>query len=262
MTAPFFYGDAVELSSAAVGTLLTLSGDEGRHAVTVKRLGIGEPILVGDGRGVVAHAVVEQITSKSELCARVDQLSYSARPEPSVTVVQALIKGDRMERAIETLTEAGVDRIVLWQSQRSIVRVDQNSSGKLTTKLANRAEQAAKQARRPLVPELVPVVRSSALVGEVCGDESKERVVLVLHEAAHHSLSEVLVAGALGDAEVKDLVLIVGPEGGITPEELADLTAAGAQPVRLGPTVMRASTAGTVALGWVMGAVGRWAMAD
>lgn len=262
MTAPFFYGDADDLEHVAVGDLLTLAGDEGHHAVTVKRLAVGETVLIGDGRGCVAHAVITEVVNKRELSARVEHVTRQDPPNPSVTVIQALIKGERMERAIETLTEAGVDRIVPWQSQRSIVRVDASSSGKLASKLSNRAEQAAKQARRSVVPEVSTVLKTPGLIEQLNRLDHDRAVVVVLHEDAEQPLNEVLARDGEAITSAEQIIVVVGPEGGIASQELDELIAIGALPVRMGPSVMRASTAGTVALGWVMGASGRWAMAD
>lgn len=258
MTAPFFYGDSSALQSVGLGDLVTLSGDEGRHAVTVKRLAVGESLLIGDGAGILAHGVVDQLNGKADLVAKIERVEHFALPTPRVTVVQALIKGDRMERAIESMTEAGVDRIILWQSARTIVRFDGESAEKLRNKLTTRAQQAAKQARRPLIPVVDGVLKLAQLVDANDGSERR----LVLHEDAQQALNAVLPPRQAVASPVENITIFVGPEGGISDEELAALRSMGATPVRLGPSVMRASTAGTVALGWVMGATGRWAVGD
>ncbi len=258
MTAPFFYGDSAALASVGVGDLVALSGDEGRHAVTVKRLAAGEALLIGDGAGIVVQGVVDQINGKADLVAKVERIDHFARPTPRVTVVQALIKGDRMERAIESMTEAGVDRIVLWQSARTIVRLDGASAQKLRNKLTTRAQQAAKQARRARIPAVDGVANSVQLADAIDGS----RKMLVLHEDAQQALNTVLTPRQAGESPTEHIAIFVGPEGGISDEELIALSEIGATPVRLGPSVMRASTAGTVALGWVMGATGRWTVGD
>lgn len=258
MTAPFFFSEDDDLAARVVGDVVTLSGDEGRHAVTVKRMAVGEHLLVGDGHSAVLHATVQTIHSKTELAARVNAVELCSAPSPRVTVVQALIKGERMERAVETLTEAGVDRIILWQSQRAIVRLDQSAAQKTQSKLAIRAQQAAKQARRPIVPTITTVVKAPELIDLVVGDSR----LLILHEDAKHVLSDVLPPLPDASMNAQDIVLVVGPEGGLSPEEVELLESRGGTTVGLGNSVMRASTAGTVALGWVMGAVGRWSVAD
>lgn len=258
MTAPFFYGDAAELGALTSGDVYVLDGEEGRHAVTVKRLSVGEPVLIGDGAGAVAAGVVERTVGKAELVVAVQDVVRHSPPNPVITVVQALIKGDRMERAIETMTEAGADRIVLWQSKRSIVRTDAASAQKLRAKLATRAQQAAKQARRAYVPEVTDIVKTADLAAEL----GRGLRILVLHEDATTSLADALGPVASGEDEGQGIVIVVGPEGGIGADECALLAEFGGTAVALGPSVMRASTAGTVALGWVMGASGRWTVRD
>jgi len=258
VTAPFFYGDAATIAAASPGDSYILDGEEGRHAVTVKRLAAGEAVLLGDGHGVVASGVVERAVGKSELVVLISEIARLTPASPTVTVVQALIKGDRMERAIETMTEAGVDRVVLWQSQRSIVRTDAASAQKLRAKLALRAQQAAKQARRAFVPEITSVMKIADLAAHI----GQDCQILVLHEEATDSLSEVLHPASDRGSARPDVVVVVGPEGGIDADERQSLADLGGVAVGLGPSVLRASTAGTVALGWVMGASGRWTVRD
>ncbi len=255
MTSPFFYGSAGDLESVAVGDVLTLSGEEGRHAVTVKRIDVGEQLLVGDGRGVVATATVVAVRGKDRLDAAVLSVTQTPPSATQVTVIQALVKGDRMERAIESMTEAGVDHIVLWQAQRSIARVTGTARQKLHTKLTGRARQAAKQARRPWVPTVSEVVTTDQLAEEFA--ESTLRIAL--HEDARRSLPEVLTAEAMR-GKPPSVVLLVGPEGGIELAELTALANLDVQAAVMGPSIMRSSSAGTVALGWVMGALGRWSV--
>lgn len=258
MTAPLFYGNAQDVAQAKVGDEVIVGGDEGRHAVTVKRLSAGEPVLVGDGAGRILEGLVASTRGKSELVVEVRRVTASALPEPRITVVQGLIKGERLERAVETMTEAGVDRIVLWQSQRSIVRIGDDAGAKVVAKLRAKAMNAAKQARRAWVP----VVELAISTAEVAAAIADSPVRIALHEEADKSLAEELrVRGATG-ASVGDVALVIGPEGGISPTELEQLSAAQVVPTRMGSPILRSSTAGTVALGWVMGATGRWTVGD
>lgn len=216
---------------------VVLGGDEGRHAVTVKRMAVGEEILLADGEGLLAHCVVAS-TAKSELTALVQTVEREERPAVTFTLVQALAKGDRDLQALEAATELGVDRVVPWQAERSIVQWKGERAAKARRKWVAQAEAATKQSRQatpPVVDELAAKQTVVRLVEE-------SALTLVLHEDAEVGLSDVTLPGA------GDVVLVVGPEGGITPGELDAFAAAGATSVRMGRTVLRSSSAGPAAL--------------
>ncbi len=249
MTADLFLVGRELAAGAGAGDLVDLSGPEGRHAVSVKRLQVGERIDLGDGAGTVLRASVEALTGRDSLRARVRERITSPPPQPRIVVVQALAKGQRGETAVETLTEVGVDVIVPWQAERCIARWTGERAASGHAKWAATARAAGKQARRAWFPEV------AALAGtvEVHALVAAAACAIVLHEQADAPIREVALPAD------GDVVLIVGPEGGISPAELAGLTSVGARPVRLGPTVMRTSTAGTVAAGVVLAATERWA---
>ena len=257
MTAPLFFADAEKLRSAGVGDVVLLDGPEGRHAASVRRLTVGEKLELADGEGLVCSAEVAAVVG-SAIQARIVSSRQLPALRPRLTVVQALAKGDRDERAIETMTEVGVDEIVPWQASRCIVRWDAARAAKGTAKWRATAREAAKQARRPWIPEIADLQTTQRIVqrlgGRVSssGREVGDVVVLVLHESATEPIGGV----SLGD--VDEVVVVVGPEGGITDDELAAFAAAGAKTVRLGPTVLRTSTAGTVAAAVVFAGSGRW----
>jgi 16S rRNA (uracil1498-N3)-methyltransferase len=174
------------------------------------------------------------------------------RPRPWLTVVQALAKGDRDERAIETMTEVGVDAIVPWQAGRSIVRWDSARAAKGVGRWRTTAREAAKQSRRSWVPQISDVEKTPDVVSRLrsCA-RSSSGMALVLHEDASRALPELRPG-------VGEIVLIVGPEGGLSDDELAAFEAVGAVACRLGPTVLRTSTAGTVAAAVLLANSGRW----
>ena len=243
-----FYVDALP----AVGELAVVDGDEGFHASNVRRIRPGEELDLSDGVGAVAHCVVEDAV-KGRLSARVDNLRTVATPTPPVTVVQALPKSDRSELAVELATEAGADEFLAWQSQRCVARWDgADRIDKGLRRWRAVARSAARQSRRPYIPEVTAVVSTSELVGRVEGVVASGGVVLALHESATEPLADL----ALGQAD--SLMVIVGPEGGISDDELVDLRAAGALVVRLGPSVLRTSTAAAVALGALGVLTPRW----
>lgn len=233
----------------AVGDLATVDGDEGFHAVNVRRTRPGEHLDLSDGAGALAHCVVEDVT-KGRLSARVMGLQLVQRPTPTVTVVQALPKSERSELAIELATEAGADAFVAWQASRCVARWDgPDKVDKGLRRWTAVARSAARQARRPYIPAVEDVETTAELVDRV--RVAPQSTVLVLHESATRPLADVEMAA---DA----LTLVVGPEGGIADNELAALTDAGAVAARLGPTVLRTSTAAAVALGALGVLTQRW----
>jgi 16S rRNA (uracil1498-N3)-methyltransferase len=234
-----------------VGELAAVEGDEGFHAATVRRIRPGEELDLGDGAGAIAHCVVENV-AKGRLTARVQDRRHVDRRVPTVSVVQALPKSERAELAVELATEVGADAFVAWQAARCVARWDGAAKvDKGLRRWAAVARSAARQSRRPHIPTVDGVVSTAELADRV--RSGQQGTVLVLHESATRPLSDV----PLSDTDA--VTLVVGPEGGITDDELAALTDAGAVVVRLGPTVLRTSTAAAVALGALGVLTSRWA---
>ncbi|HTH88725.1 16S rRNA (uracil(1498)-N(3))-methyltransferase [Mycobacterium sp.] len=245
MALALFYVDALP----EVGEVAVVDGDEGFHAANVRRIRPGEELDLGDGVGTVAHCVVEDV-GKGRLTAKVLDRTTVPLPSPSVTVVQALPKSDRSELAIELATEAGADAFVAWQASRCVARWE--SAAKVDKGLRRWgavARSAARQSRRPYIPSVSGVVSTAELAQRVRDDGA---TTLVLHESATVKLTELSVA------QPDSLLLIVGPEGGIADDEISALSDAGATAVRLGPTVLRTSTAAAVALGALGALTPRW----
>jgi 16S rRNA (uracil1498-N3)-methyltransferase len=245
VTLALFYVDALP----EVGEVAVVDGDEGFHAANVRRIRPGEELDLGDGDGAVAHCVVEDV-GKGRLTAKVLDRTTVPLPSPRVTVVQALPKSDRSELAIELATEAGADAFIAWQASRCVARWE--SAAKVDKGLRRWgavARSAARQSRRPYIPSVSGVVSTAELAQRVRDDGA---TTLVLHESATVKLTELPVA------QPDSLLLIVGPEGGIADEEISALSDAGATAVRLGPTVLRTSTAAAVALGALGALTARW----
>lgn len=249
MSRALFYVEALP----GVGDLAVLDGDEGFHAASVRRIRVGEELDLGDGAGTLAHVVVEDV-GKSRLVARVLNVRTVAPPSPTVTVVQALPKSDRSELAIELATEAGADAFVAWQSDRCVARWDGPAKvDKGLRRWDAVARSAARQSRRPHVPAVTSLMSTRELTAQLASVVSAPHsTALVLHESA----TETLTGLRLEDTE--SLMLLIGPEGGIGDDELALLTGAGAVAVRLGPSVLRTSTAAAVALGALGALTPRW----
>ncbi|MFC4609779.1 16S rRNA (uracil(1498)-N(3))-methyltransferase [Streptomyces maoxianensis] len=246
MTAPVFVVDSLE--GVRPGAVLTLDGPEGRHAVSVRRLQSGEDIVLTDGHGRGAAGVVLRTEGKDRLI--VEPLEFPTEPEPMprITVVQALPKGDRGELAVETMTETGVDAVVPWAAARCITQWKGERGAKALAKWRATAREAGKQSRRLRFPEIA----DAATTKQVAALLAKADFAAVLHEEGAEPL-----ATAQLPAE-GSIVLVVGPEGGVSPEELTAFADAGAKPYRLGRSVLRTSTAGTAATALLLGRTGRW----
>ncbi|CAM4380877.1 Ribosomal RNA small subunit methyltransferase E [Mycobacterium basiliense] len=247
MVATLFYVE--ELPD--VGALAVVGGDDGFHAATVRRIRPGEQVVLGDGVGGLASCVVEQ-AERDRLGARVRERWRVPAIRPAVTVVQALPKSDRSELAIELATEAGADAFVAWQAGRCVASWDGARVDKGLRRWRAVARSAARQSRRAYIPSVQGVWSTAALTQRIGDQVAAGAAVLALHESATGRLADVVLAQA------NSLMLVVGPEGGIAPDELDSLTDAGAVAVRLGPTVLRTSTAAAVALGALGVLTSRW----
>jgi 16S rRNA (uracil1498-N3)-methyltransferase len=234
-----------------VGALADVGGDAGFHAATVRRIRPGEELTLGDGAGVLAECRVET-ADRAGLRARVLQRRTVEAPVPPVTVVQALPKADRSELAVELATEAGADAFLAWQADRCVARWDGPRADKGLRRWRSVARAAAGQSRRAWVPPVDGVLGTAELVSWVAEQVAAGTTVLVLHDPAAAGLPGATVSAAPA------LAVVVGPEGGITDAELTALTGAGAVMARLGPTVLRTSTAAAVALGALGVLTPRW----
>jgi 16S rRNA (uracil1498-N3)-methyltransferase len=252
VTAPLFFVDDDRLAAGgSAAGLVRLDGTEGRHAAKVRRLTPGERVDLSDGSGLLATGVVASVTADG-LDVRVLELRTVPASAPRIVVVQALAKGDRDDLAVETMTEVGVDAIVPWAASRSIVRWDADRAAKGVAKWRSVAREASKQSRRPWLPVVYELARTPAVAHLIRAAVSAGGAGVVLHEAAEVPLAGVALPPA------GDIVVVVGPEGGIVDEELAAFDAAGGAAFRLGPGVLRTSTAGAVATAVICAGSGRW----
>lgn len=252
------------LAGVAAGDVISLTGPEGRHAVTVKRTAPGEQVLLihspgenaeaysREHEGLYVEATVQETAGKDELIVRVDTVGQTPAPNPRVTVVQAIPKSERSELAIDLATQAGADEFIAWQSDRCIAKWDAKKAPKALQKWQAQAESAAKQSRRSRIPRVHGPLTTPQLVQYLQQEDSFDAtpLVYVLHEDAMDSIKDVELAG--------DVVLLIGPEGGIGADELDVLKAACAHPVKLGPEVLRTASAGMVALAAIGVRTNRW----
>lgn len=229
------------------GERVTLAGPEGHHAATVQRLRVGEELVLGDGRGATASAVVTGL-GRSTLELQVSDRQHQPPALPRLVVVQAIAKGDRSELAVQCMTEVGVDEVVPWPASRSVATWRGERGDRAWRRWVLTAREAAKQARRPWLPTVATATPTPAVATRLAAAGGG----FVLHEEA----TTRLATATLPDAG--DILLVVGPEGGVSPKELAAFEAAGAVPVRLGATVLRTSTAGVAALSVLSARLDRW----
>ncbi|MDQ4047625.1 MAG: 16S rRNA (uracil(1498)-N(3))-methyltransferase [Actinomycetota bacterium] len=261
MSNPVFFTPAGYLDVVREGSLFVLDGAEARHAVTVKRLSAGESVDIADGAGRRITGTVTKV-APAELTVECSSVTVEDRPAVRLVLVQALAKGDRDELAIETATELGIDAVVPWQSDRSIVRWKGERAAKAHGKWQSAVSAAAKQARRAWIPEVRAAVDTSGLAKKV----ADAALAVILHEDAVRPLRGVLAEwheaalqnAALQSQEPCEVLLIVGPEGGISPREVTKLCSAGAVTALLGPHVLRSSTAGPAAVVVASDVLGRW----
>lgn len=224
------------------GERIRLDGPEGRHAVTVKRLVPGERVKLIDGRGSWITGEILLAEGKDRLEVGVDTRGHDDGPRPKVTVIQAIPKSERSELAVDLATQAGADAIVAWRSQRTVSKWGAKADKHLA-KWHDAATAAAKQSRRTRIPEISGPLSTTEVAQLIDG-----QAAVVLHEDAAARITDV-------DLDVDELFLLVGPEGGIGEDELAQLGATG---VRLGPEVYRTASAAMVALSAIGALSGRW----
>lgn len=251
--ANLYFADGVASEAWCVGSRVTITEDEARHAVRVSRLRVAEQIMVGDGNGVLGDGTVESV-AKDAFVVRLTGVRHDPEPNMRILLVQALAKGDRDERAVEQATEFGVDGFVPWQAQRSVSRWgDAEKAAKGVAKWARIAREASKQSLRARIPEVLDLVTLDGL----CRFSASDRAhVIVLHPRGHQTLS-AWARVALTGTET-EIYVVVGPEGGFTDAEIDALEAAGAEILMLGDTVLRTSSAGPAALAVLNVALGRW----
>lgn len=261
MSNPVFFTAPGTLDAQAPGSAFVLEGPEARHAVTVKRLAVGETVDIADGAGKRLTGTVTA-AAPGTLTVQCRDIAVEPRPEVRLVLVQALAKGDRDELGAETATELGIDAVIPWQAERSIVRWKAERAAKAHAKWQSVVTAAAKQARRAWIPEVRAAVDGPGLRAAVAAAD----LAVILHEDAVRPLRQVLEAWAAGPrtdggtpaGQPREILLIVGPEGGISPREVTRLCDAGAVTALLGHHVLRSSTAGPAATVLASDILGRW----
>ncbi len=234
-------------SDTKAGSKIRISGTEAKHAMSVRRLQIGESLAVSDGQGQKVRGKVSQL-SKDFLEVDVESIENIERPSPQLVLVQALAKGDRDEMAVQACTELGIQTVIPWQSARSVSIWKPEKQDKHRLRWQTIATEAAKQSLRPFIPEVEKVLGTSELVDRLKAFD----VTLVLDPTSTTALTSVPVLGH------RSIAIVVGPEGGISPEELGQFSSAGLILVGLGSGILRTSTAGVAVVSYLQATLGNW----
>ncbi len=245
--AHFFFGDSLRAETAVPGAVLSIDGAEARHAVTVSRVKPGERLRIGNGAGLMLDVTVTGAEG-ALLTFRVEEAAVVEPGTPRILLVQALAKGDRDEMAVQAATELGIDGVIPWAASRSVTRWEGPKVAKGHGRWASIVREASKQSIRAWLPE-VAVLTGTRQLAALAGSTR----MLLLEPTAQLRLTEIAAP-----TDDRDILLVVGPEGGISPAELDQLEQAGATRVRLGETVLRTSTAGPAALAILNATLGRW----
>ncbi|MDO4909308.1 MAG: 16S rRNA (uracil(1498)-N(3))-methyltransferase [Corynebacterium sp.] len=260
MSLPVFYTDPTIIAAAQVGESASFAGPEARHALTVTRHGVGDVIALSDGRGTVLEVEITALAGKDACQVQVLKKTEISAPRPQATIVQALPKSERSELAVDLAVQAGADAIVPWQADRCIAKWVGNKAEKGRGKWETMATQAARQSRRAIIPPVHAVVDTKGLCAyltsraEEATAAGKKLLITVLHEDSARPFAE------FNFAEADEVIMIIGPEGGIGSEELARLEDCGAQTLRLGPEVLRTATAAAIGLAALGVSTSRWDM--
>ena len=234
-------------SDTKAGSKIKIAGAEAKHAMSVRRLQIGEPIAVSDGQGQKARGKVSQL-SKDFLELDVESVENIERPKPQLVLVQALAKGDRDEMAVQACTELGIQTVVPWQSERSVSIWKPEKQDKHRLRWQTIATEAAKQSLRPFIPEVEQVLATGDLTERL----KQFDLTLVLDPTSSTPLTSVSLLGH------QSIAIVVGPEGGISPEELGQFRSAGLSLVGLGSGILRTSTAGVAVVSYLQATLGNW----
>lgn len=253
MTAPLFHLSPGRLDGLTPGSQITVDGTEGHHAATVMRLGAGEQVLISDTHRLKVSGVILD-AGAGEMVVEVQEVSEEPQDHPALVLVQGLAKDKRDLQAVESATELGVDAVIPWQAERSVARWKAGREAKKHAEWVSTVTTAAKQTRRTSVPQVRELHTTAQYLRSLA--EQQGVGVVVLHEAEEISLASVL--DQLQAPDLRELHLVVGPEGGISEAEIAQLTQAGARTARLGRSVLRSSTAGPAGIAGAQILLGRW----
>ncbi|WP_100372239.1 16S rRNA (uracil(1498)-N(3))-methyltransferase [Bacillus sp. FJAT-45037] len=219
---------------------VTVTGDDVKHIARVMRMQAGDEIICSNNAGRTVRASIQHVTETLVTCDIVEELEPKTELPIRVTVAQGLPKGDKLELLAQKGTELGVNHIQPFAASRSIVKWEAKKAKKKVERLEKIAKEAAEQSYREKIPSVAESISFAQLVQQV---KNYTHTVVAYEESAKSgeasALSNVLNTVKEGDS----LLVIVGPEGGLSETEATELTAAGAVLCGLGPRIIRTETA-------------------
>lgn len=219
---------------------MSITGVDVKHIGKVLRMQPGDKLQVVSDDGVSALAEVTAISETTVTVRCLEVLAESHEPAVKITLAQGLAKGEKMDFIIQKAVELGAYSIVPVAMEHSVVRLDGAKADKKVERWQKIAEAAAKQSKRDIIPQVQAVQSVSQMLAN---NNCKTKII------AYECEDRMSLKTALREAgQLDDLLLIIGPEGGISEGELAKTREAGAVPVSLGRRILRAETAGLVAM--------------
>ncbi|MEO0060950.1 MAG: hypothetical protein RL343_568 [Actinomycetota bacterium] len=230
-----------------VGSVVDLTGPEAKHAVSVRRMRVGEAIQLTDKAGLRVRGLVDSIVGNN-LHVRVSSVEQDPTPQIQITLIQALAKGDRDELAVQAATELGVVGVIPWEADRSVSRWIGLKEAKGVDRWQSIVTEAAKQSLSSWHPVVAAPIKSVQVADLVEAFD----LILVLDPTAATGM------GVQSMPKSGRIALVVGPEGGISEPELEALQKAGAVRVNLGAPILRTSTAGIAAISGILALTGQW----
>lgn len=223
---------------------MKVEGVDARHIYTVLKMKPGEKVQIVSDDGVTALAEIKETSAAYTLVHCLEVIAESHEPSVKITLAQGLVKGEKMDFIIQKAVELGVSRIVPLAMEHSVVRYDGDKANKKRERWQKIAESAAKQSKRDIIPQVADVETIDKLMAD-CGCTVK----IIAYECEdRQGLKQVLQKNQQTDS----ILIIIGPEGGISETELNAARNGGAVPVSLGRRILRAETAGLTALSAIL----------
>jgi 16S rRNA (uracil1498-N3)-methyltransferase len=218
------------------------------HHLRVRRIGEGEVIPIFDGQGQIASATLIRLGNKTgELTIAAVKQHTQSEPPYGIILAQGLAGGDKMDWVIEKAVETGASRIAPLQCERSVIKLHRSSDAERAQKrlIHWRAitQAACEQCERTVLPLVEPIQTIADYLSKASGDHLKDTLKLIFCTGDHPSLAKILAP-----LPAQNVILLIGPEGGFTPEEMALALKEGFQPVSLGKRILRTETAGIAAI--------------
>lgn len=219
-----------------------ISGEEAKHISRVLRMQAGDMLVLFDGSGYDFLAKIVDI-SPEEVTVEVSNKQYSTQePQVAVTLYQAVIKSDHMDYVTQKCTELGVSEVVPYLSARCVKRPDKKAAEKLRERQQRIAKEAAKQCGR----SCIPVVRELTTISLIAKEIRESFTLLAYEDEKKKNIKQCLQEGIS-----QKISVIIGPEGGFEPDEVAILKESGACVCTLGNLILRSETAGAAALAMI-----------